>query len=80
MTGRLSREKTEENRQIREWAAGRRLPCPDRGPIPPLVREAWIKDGEAARWVMPNSGPPYRVPEPEPGIMRHRNSGPPDIA
>lgn len=38
---RLSRAEAALNARVREWASSRRLPCPDRGPIPVLVREAY---------------------------------------
>lgn len=32
---------TVEDREIRRWAAGRKIACPRRGAIPQDVREAW---------------------------------------
>lgn len=41
MTSQRRAEDAVRNALIREWAASRRIPCSERGPIPPLVRQAY---------------------------------------
>jgi hypothetical protein len=35
------RDRANESGRIRDWASERRIPCPERGPIPDLVRQAY---------------------------------------
>lgn len=39
---RISPDDAAMNARIRDWASSRRLPCADRGPIPPLIRAAFL--------------------------------------
>jgi hypothetical protein len=53
---RISKTDAALNTRIRDWAASRGLPCPDRGPIPTLIRQAYQQAHDC-------TDPPARFPD-----------------